>query len=166
MSVLRLKVRGHIGIKEGLGLDEIDLDFSRLSGLVAFVGKNGSAKSTCLELLQPYATVVSRKGAFSKHFFLRDSFKELHFPFQGHQYRSLIKIDPVSNRSEGYLWKDGAEKSLSDGKISNYNKVITDLLGSSDLFFASTFCAHNTSLLSIRRHQGNVKMCLSAYWKK
>lgn len=146
--MFKLRVKGSIGVREGLGVDELTLDLSEINGLAVLVGKNGSSKSTVLELLQPYARMVSRTGALASHFFGRDAYKELWFPFQGHQYHSLIKIDSENGRTEGYLWKDEEEKSMTDGKISVYNRVLVNLLGSPDLFFASTFCAQNAQKLN------------------
>lgn len=148
MSIFSLKVKGSLALKDALGVDEIALDLSGIKGLVAFAGKNGQGKSTVLEMLQPFARLASRKGALASHFFGKDAFKELWFPFQGHQYHSLIKIDSDSGRTEGFLWKDGADKSMTNGKISEYSKVIAELLGSPDLFFASTFCAQNARKLN------------------
>lgn len=147
MKILSLRVRGSVGVKKGLGLDEIFIDFSTISGLTAFSGINGSAKTTILEMLQPYARMVSRKGALQSHFFLRDSEKEFIFEMNGEHYKTLIKIDAESTRSpEGYVWKN--ERSEIDGKISNYNQYVVKLFGSPELFFASVFCSQSARNLS------------------
>ncbi|MCK5014238.1 MAG: hypothetical protein KAS66_10500 [Candidatus Omnitrophica bacterium] len=151
MKILRLRLRGSIGVKKGLGLDEIDLDLSGLSGLIALSGDNGSAKTTVLEMLQPYAQMISRKGKLQDHFFLRDSEKEFVFKFQGDHYRTLLKIDSESGRCEGYIWKNHNKKSEVDSKISNYKKYIIALMGSPELFFNSIFCAQNFDKLSDMR---------------
>jgi hypothetical protein len=54
MKLLDLKVRGSIGIKKGMGLDEISLDLSGVSGLVALAGQNGRGKTTILECATPF----------------------------------------------------------------------------------------------------------------
>ena len=147
MKILSLRVRGSVGVKKGLGLDEIFIDFSTISGLTAFSGINGSAKTTILEMLQPYARMVSRKGALQSHFFLRDSEKEFIFEMNGEHYKTLIKMDAESSRSpEGYVWKN--ERSEIDGKISNYSRYIVKLFGSPELFFASVFCSQGSKKLS------------------
>ena len=66
-----LFIRGAIGIKKGLGLDEIEFDLSQKTGLVALSGDNGRGKTTVLELMSVYRTLASRKGALKHHFFLR-----------------------------------------------------------------------------------------------
>ncbi|HDO36658.1 MAG TPA: hypothetical protein ENH07_10260 [Nitrospirae bacterium] len=146
MIINKLRLKGWIGVKYGLGLDEVTLDLSGISGLIVLSGENGSSKSTILENLQPYRALVSRSRALQYHTFMRDSVKELDFDFQGDNYKTKILIDADSGRQEGYLWKNG--ESMIDGKVSNYDKYITELLGSKDLFFNSIFCAQNSSKLS------------------
>lgn len=146
MKILNLRAKGWIGLKRGLGLDEIEIDFSKTSGLSAFEGANGSGKSTIIELLSPYNQLASRDGALYQHTFLRDSEKDLTFEYGGHIYRTLLKIDCKSQRSEGFIWKDGQPEV--NGKISAYAKYIENLLGSPNLFFSSVFCAQNATKLS------------------
>jgi DNA repair exonuclease SbcCD ATPase subunit len=146
MKILSLKARGFIGIKKGMGLDEIDLDLSKLSGLIALAGKNGNGKSTCMELLSPYRAFPSRPGALKNHVFLRDSFKDLSFELGGDIYRTLVKIDAESDRSEGFIWKNGVPQV--DGKVTSYDRYLGKLLGSANLFYNSVFCAQNADKLS------------------
>jgi len=160
MKILKLRLKGFIGIKEGLGLDEIELDFSDLSGLIAFAGENGKGKTTVLDNMHPYRQMASRDRSLKHHTFLRDSVKELEFEFQGDQYRTLVKIDAESERSEGFIWKNG--ESLIDGKVTNYDKAITKLLGSSTLFFNSVFCAQNSKKLN-ELTTGNLKKLFSEF---
>jgi DNA repair exonuclease SbcCD ATPase subunit len=163
MKILSLRVRGSIGIKKGLGLDEIFIDFSTIGGLIAFSGNNGSAKTTVLEMLQPYARMVSRKGALQSHFFLRDSEKEFIFEMEGTHYKTLIKMDAESSRSpEGYIWKN--DVSEIDGKISNYNQYIVKLFGSPELFFNSVFCSQGSKNLSDMT-TGDLKKLFSEFLK-
>jgi|GEM_PF-1007789 exonuclease SbcC len=146
MKIEKLRLKGFTGIKKGLGLDEIEIDFSNINGLVAFEGMNGTGKSSVLENLHAYNQLVSRDGALYQHVETRDAEKELSFTYGGHHYRTLLKIDCQSQKSEGWIWKDG--KSEVNGKISAYAKYIKDLLGSPALFFASVFCAQNSAKLS------------------
>lgn len=146
MKIHNLKVRGAIGIKKGMGLDELELDFSGLSGLIALAGPNGHGKTTLLENLSPYRMFASRGGALQRHFFLKDSFRDLTFEYCGDIYRTLVKINSNSDRSEGFVWKN--DEPQIDGKVSNYNQYIENLLGSSNLFYNSVFCAQNSDKLS------------------
>jgi len=149
MRILSIKLRGFIGLKRGLGVDEVFLDVSGLSGLVALEGANGMGKTTLLENCQPYRMLPSRTGTLKSHCFLKDSLKELTFEFNGDLYRTLIKIDATTTRSdEGYIYKNGSTASEVDSKVSNYDAYIEKLLGSPTLFFSSIFCAQNSRKLS------------------
>src|SRR5210317_2137484 len=152
MRLIKAKLRGFIGIKKGLGLDEVEVNFEGLESLVALEGANGMGKTTFLENLQPYRMLASRPGTLKSHCFLKDSFKELTFEMNGDRYRTLIKTDPTTTRSdEGYIYRNGESSSLVDQKVTNYDGFIERLLGSPALFFSSIFCAQNSRKLSDMR---------------
>jgi len=146
MKIESLRLKGFIGIKRGLGLDEINIDFARTGGLLAFAGQNGLGKSTVLENLHPYNTLASRSGALFNHVCTRDAEKELSFSYFGHSYRTLLKIDCQSGKSEGFIWRDG--ESLVNGKIRDYAKKVVEIFGSENLFFNSVFCGQGSAKLS------------------
>lgn len=143
MKILKLKLRGAIGIRKGLGLEEIEIDFTNFqSGLIALTGRNGSGKTTIMENLHPYRMMVSRDGSLQNHFYLKDSFRKIEFELNGKKYLSTILIDALTGGSEAYLYEHpGTEnmQPLNDGKLTTYDQVIEDLLGSPDLFFNSVF---------------------------
>jgi DNA repair protein SbcC/Rad50 len=151
MKNLRLRLKGFIGIQKGLGLNEVDIDLSGLSGLVALSGPNGHGKTTILDNLQPYRILPSRKRALIKHVFLRDSEKEFEFLYNGDHYRTLLKIDARSERSEGYIWVNGSDASLVDGKVVNYDAAVKKIFGSQELFVNSVFCAQGSKKLNEMR---------------
>ncbi len=148
MKIEYLKLRGFIGIKDRMGLDEIEIDFSTLSGLTAFAGPNGMGKTTVLENLHPFRTLVSRSGALQHHVFLRDAFRDLRFTHHGHHYRCLINIDSHTGKQDCFIYKDHAQASQVDGKTANYDRYIEKLFGSSNLYFNSVFCAQGSDKLS------------------
>jgi exonuclease SbcC len=144
MKPLHLRLRGAIGIRDGLGLDEIEIPFSCFSpGLVTLVGKNGSGKSTLLDNMHPYLELPSRKGSLADHFFLRDSFREFVFELAGKQYRSSILIDARTGKIESYIYENSAP--LNDGRVSTYKKEVERLFGSPQVFFNSVFVAQGSS---------------------
>jgi exonuclease SbcC len=150
MKIESIGLKGFIGIKRGLGLDEIDVDLMGLSGLVALEGANGVGKTTFLENLQPYRMLPSRGGTLKNHCFLKDSLKDLTFTFNGDRYRTLIKSDATTTRSdEGYIWKNNDPQV--NGKVSQYDEYIVKLLGTPNLYFSSIFCAQNSKKLSDMR---------------
>jgi len=146
MIIEKLRLKGFTGIRRGMGLDEISIDFNNSQGLTAFDGPNGVGKSTIIECMTAYNQLASRDGALYRHVCRRDAEKELSFSYQGHKYRTLLKIDSDSEKSEGYIWVDG--KSAVNGKISAYAKYMKDLMGSPDLFYNSVFCSQNAKKLS------------------
>lgn len=143
MRILRLKLRGAIGIKKGLGVDEIEIDFTQFqAGLIALTGRNGSGKTTIMENLHPYRQMVSRDGSLQSHFFLKESFRVVDFEINGGKYESKILIDALTGTSEAYLFEadwEGNLKPVNDGKLTTYDHAIESLLGTPELFFNSVF---------------------------
>jgi exonuclease SbcC len=138
MRLKKLKLRGAIGIKKGMGLDEIEIDLTQFqSGLIALTGRNGCGKTTIMENLHPYRQMVSRDGSLQSHFFLKDSYRILEFEQNGKHYESKILIDALTGGSEAYLLCDSLP--LNDGKLTTYDEAIEQVLGSAELFFNSVF---------------------------
>jgi exonuclease SbcC len=152
MKPVEVKLRGFKGIYHGMGLEEVSFNFRDLMGLVALEGANGVGKTTFLENLQPFRVLPSRNGTIKTHCYLKNSFKDLTFEFNGNTYRTLVKTDPTTTRpDEGYIYLNGSDKSVVNGKVSNYDNYINHLLGSTKLYFSSIFCAQNSEELSDMR---------------
>lgn len=140
MNVLKLKLKGAIGIKRGIGLEEIEIDFTQFRpGIVLFVGDNGRGKSTVIDNMHSFRRLASKDGPLASHFYLKDSYRILTFEYEGEIYESKILIDGITGASEAYLYKAGVP--VNDGKLISYDKAITNLLGSEELFFNSSFSA-------------------------
>jgi len=66
MTPNALLLRQFLGIKDGMGLDEIYLDFSSLpDGTIVFMGENGKGKTTMLDNMQPYRIMPSKVKKYS-----------------------------------------------------------------------------------------------------
>ncbi|MDQ7818422.1 MAG: SMC family ATPase [Melioribacteraceae bacterium] len=147
MRIIKLELRGAIGINKGLGIEEITIDFSCFQeGLIALVGENGRGKTTIIENLHPFRRLISREGNLSDHFYLKDSYRKLEFSFNGKIYRSEIYIDGITKKQEAYLKTD--QLSLNDGKPTSYDEVLEEIFGSEELFFNSVFSAQKSRGIS------------------
>ena len=173
MQPISLTLKGFRGIRDGLGRDELTLDFERLTGdarLVAIVGGNGRGKSTLMECMTPYSTMPSRAAAagpggfsFYDHVYLPESVKDLTWAHEGRSYRSQIVIRLAGKRrTEAFLHvidEDGrwrpvrlGDGTMSDGKVVTYDRCVEAICGSADTFFTSVFAAQGKRALSAYRN--------------
>ena len=140
---MKLRLKGAKGLKAGpeltwTGADEMEVDFTGKTGLIAFDGENGSGKSSVLECLHHYPQLVSRGGALWSHFLGREAEKEFISTFMGHEYRSVVKMDADQGKQEGFLWIDG--KPSVNGKITAYKEAVNEIFGQPFTYFRSQFC--------------------------
>ncbi len=151
----KLILRGAIGIWKGLKVDTVTVDFESLPpGIIALIGGNGQGKTTLIENLHPWPQMLTRSGTLTKHFRLRDSFRDLYFTDErtGIKYRALLEIDGKnkSGSTDYYLFRDtgkGFEPIESiTGRKDAYIKEIERLFGSLTLYQKTAFITQkNTS---------------------
>lgn len=163
-----LRLKGFLGIKAGLGVDDITIDLSSLPpGIVVLSGPNGSGKSTLIDSLTPYRLMPYRAGAtYSPAAFSYydqcsgDAVKDFEFEIDGQLYRSLIVIDVEARKQEAYLYRRDGEDWVTmpgiDGKVNSYDRVVEDLVGSPQLFFTSIFRCQNARALA-EYSKGDIK---------
>lgn len=173
MHILSLTLKGFRGIRDGLGLDVLTLDFEALcdgAELVAIAGPNGRGKTTVLDNMHPYLTMPSRAsaagaGGFSyyDHVFLPENEKDLVWALEGRSYRSQVVIRLNGRRrTEAFLfvltdaeaWRPVTleDGTVSDGKVETYTRCVERLCGSADTFFTSVFGAQGKRQLSDYRN--------------
>jgi DNA repair protein SbcC/Rad50 len=173
MQPLVLTLKGFRGIRDGLGRDELTLDFERLAAgaaLIAIAGANGSGKTTIMDNLSPFIALPSRAavagpGGFSyyDHVFLPESEKDLTWAHDGRRYYSQVVIRLNGRRkTEAFLhvlddhgrWQplrldDG---TVSDGRVETYTHCVEAICGSAETFFTSVFSAQGKRQLSTYRN--------------
>jgi exonuclease SbcC len=169
MKPIQLLLRNFKGIKAGMGLDEVTVDFASLNGIIVFSAPNGSGKTTILDSLHPYRLMPYRAGntyrptgfSYYDHTY-GDAVKVFIFEVDGVTYKSKVLIDTDRKKAEAYLyiWRadfvpDEAGESGTwdkypgvDGKLEAYDRAVEEVLGSPELFFTSIFRAQNAKALS------------------
>jgi len=173
MQLLSLTLKGFRGIRDGLGLNVLTLDFEALcdgAELVAIAGANGRGKTTVLDNMHPYLAMPSRAsaagaGGFSyyDHVFLPENEKDLVWALEGRSYRSQVVIRLNGRRrTEAFLfvlsdagaWRPLTleDRTVSDGKVETYTRCVEHLCGSADTFFTSVFGAQGKRQLSDYRN--------------
>ena len=147
-TLLKVFLRGSIGLHEKSGREEFAIDFDSFpDGIIAMCAKIGSGKSTLIENCQPYPQMLTRSGKLQDHFFLRDSCRKLLYKDEeGTFYDIDLQIDGKnkSGKVKAFV-KTG--KSLSelkdipecDGNIDSYTKWVNDTFGPIELYLRTAF---------------------------
>lgn len=140
MILLSIRIRGSIGIKNGLGLEDITVDFTKFAnGLIVIEGPNGAGKTTFIENLTPYLFLKSRPGALAKQYYLKDSLRDMLVQIGDDQYRFLVTMNGTTGKIIDRFVEKNGECLNKDGKEETYNAIVHKLFGDADLFFSSLF---------------------------
>lgn len=184
MKPLKLTLQGFEGVHAAFARDTLVLDLQSIPDdavLVAFVGPNGSCKSTVLDNLHPYRCMPSRSttlgpGGFSYWDQLHgmSAMKELLWQNGVDLYRTVLtfKISGKSQKSDCYLywWNKETEDwtpaklddgTLSDGKSSTYDRCIDTILGPPEKFFTAHFASQGRKTID-QYGNGDVKSILAS----
>ena len=149
-ELLSLSLRGAIGIRDGQGKENIELDFEKYEdGVICLVGHNGAGKSTLVENCHPYPKMLSRKGTLQDHFYLKDSHRILIYKDEnGLYYKISMLIDgKTANGKVSYFVETSKDrevwKSLPDidGSSDAYKEWVNNTFGSIDVYLRTAFFA-------------------------
>lgn len=180
MKPISQTLKGFRGIRDGLGLDELTLDFEALgknAELIAILGPNGSGKTTVMDNMHPFLVMPSRAGAdglgafsYYDHVVLPENVKEFVFTHNGERYRSEVVIRVNGKKkTEAYLyvlhggrWEPVqlGDGTISDGKVDTYRRCVEDIVGSEETFFISQFSAQGKRQLASFKN-GEIKTLLA-----
>lgn len=147
-----LSLRGAIGIKDGTGLDEFNIDFTKYtSGVVALAGDNGCGKTTLLENCHPFPRMLTRSGSLKDHFCLHNSHRILVYKTSsGKKIKIKMIIDgtrtAVSTRYYVEQLDVGSDTwkpvRAVDGTHDSYVEWVNGTFGSVDMFLRTSFYAN------------------------
>lgn len=134
MKFLNIKLTGYIGIYNGMGLNEIEIDLTKSKHkLLIIKGANGSGKSTIEKALNPLPDANSFfiPGVSAK--------KELILQDKDVLYK-IIYMHPIKNGSDrdttkGYIYKNGVLLN-QNGNISDAKNIIFEELNLDPNFVA------------------------------
>ena len=137
MRLLRLRLENYIGIYNGMGLNHIEIDFSKCIHKVLIIkGDNGTGKSTIFKALTPLAdssiNFIPDKTAIKEIAYETDFQTIVNI-----KYESVVK-DGIRRPTKCYLNRlnpDGSIENLNpSNNITTAKEVIYDILGIDDNF--------------------------------
>ena len=161
MRPLELTLTGFRGIRSGLGLKTLKIDFTRYRGLVALVGENGRGKTTVLSNMHHYRLMPDRVKKYTPKAFSfydetygNDASKVFISEMDGGIFKSVLAIDAARRKQEAYLYRllpDGSWEpygGTGEGKLDTFDAAVEKLFGSPRMFFTSIFRSQKAASLS------------------
>lgn len=119
-----------MGLITGLGLDEIEIDFTKSKNkIIMLLGRNGSGKSTIMSSLTPYRNSFDdRKDLIIDG---KEGRKEVDIESNGHKYQ-IIHI--YAKTAQSFIKKDGIELN-ENGGIRTFEDIVSKELGITKDYF-------------------------------
>ena len=172
MRLLRLRLKNYIGIFNGMGLEDIEIDFSKCTNRILIIkGDNGTGKSTIFKALTPLSdssiNFIEEKTAIKEISYMMNDNTIVNI-----KYESVFK-DKTRKPTKCYM-----SKITQDGTVTNINptnnittakEIIYDLFGLDDNFIVlSQLSANKKGLGGLKpserkRYVNNIVSSLSAY---
>lgn len=133
MRVLYIKLKNFKGIMAGLGLKEIEIDFSATDKrIILFLGANGSGKSTMMSQLHPYMESFDSRDSLILEGC--EGFKEIHIQNGDDVYRIEHYYGKGKNKS--FIYKNGSDVPMNEGGgIRTFLAHVEQELGVTPEFF-------------------------------
>ena len=167
-----LLLRGFEGILSGMGLHEIEIDFSVVpNGIVVFDGPNGRGKTTIVDNMHHFRLMPSKVNksyspeafSFYEETYGADACKIFVSKMRGTRHKSVVSIDTVKRKQKCYLYEEvnGSWRPLNpDGSTESYDRVVEAIFGTPQLYFISNFRDQRAKSFS-RYSKGDIKEILA-----
>jgi hypothetical protein len=121
-------VRGYKPFRNGLGKDEIHVDFSEFgSAVVGLVAPGGSGKSSMSDLVYPHAECLSQPASKTELFGLSDSFFRYCAEVNGDEVLCEIKGNAETQKFVYSCSVNGVEKCKKG--LKEYKEVVNQIFG-------------------------------------
>jgi len=134
MKILKLVLKNNIGIYDGLGRKEIEIDFNQESSenkITILIGRNGSGKTVILSHMTPFfETYDDRKGFIMEG--EKEAYKELVIKDKSDIY--LIQHFLNNNKLSSFIEKNGTQLNEKGG-VRVFKSLIEEHLGLTSEFF-------------------------------
>jgi len=122
MRYLNIRLKNYGGIMNGMGIDEIKIDFTKATHkLILIRGDNGSGKSTLYKAIHP---LPDTNNCFVPG---HQAEKEMEIVDGGNHYRILfihgVKSNGDRDTTKGYISKNGVELN-ANGNISSFKDIV------------------------------------------
>jgi exonuclease SbcC len=167
-----LLLRGFEGILSGMGLSEIEIDFSVVpNGIIVFDGPNGRGKTTIVDSMHHFRVMPSKVNksyspegfSFYEETYGADACKIFVSTMKGVRHKSVISIDAVKRKQKCYFYEEVGSgwKTLNpDGSTESYDKAVEKAFGTPQLYFISNFRDQRAKSFS-RYSKGDIKEFLA-----
>jgi len=167
-----LLLRGFEGILSGMGIHEMEVDFSALpDGIIVFDGPNGRGKTTIVDNMHHFRIMPSKVNksyspeafSFYEETYSSDACKIFISRMSGIRHKSVVSIDTQRRKQKCYLYEeiDGHWKPLNpDGGTESFDRAVEAVFGSPQLYFISNFRDQRAKSFS-RYSKGDIKEILA-----
>jgi DNA repair exonuclease SbcCD ATPase subunit len=137
MKITRLKLVNFIGIKHGMNLDEVEINFKNRR-IVMLNGGNGSGKSTIMSQLHPFKdSFDDRKKIIMDD---KDGLKEIDIEHESSKYE-IVHI--YGKKAQSFIKKDGTEMN-ENGGVKTFEDYIKSEFGLTTDYFKIGKIGSNT----------------------
>lgn len=139
MKINRLKLKNFIGIKHGLDLDEVEIDFTKTDKkIIMLLGGNGAGKSVIMSMLHPFKESFDER----KELVLPgvDGLKEIDIVHNGSTYQIS---HTYCKSAQSFIKKDGKELN-ENGGVRTFEEIVEKELGVTKDYFKIGKIGSNT----------------------